>query len=273
MAMTLPQELTWLASVTGATAIFLWDEDALAGPNGLATHLHTFLNQVAPGVHETNAAAARYAAAASGAESDAFPQHWNAFTASTEPGDAGSGDTGGTTDPLQIAGWAVVLFGLAAGGVILFKTGVLARLAWCAQQMAASAAAGPGGALTAAQAVATIRAANAVTSRQLRQHLEEKLALILRRYSALLHGRRPALDGQDGYGKLPTPAKGGDRADMGRRRDEIREEQELAAWRQQKADNNANDGYPEAAEQSQRMADLHQKMADDLRRLDEQEGM
>ncbi|GAA2699241.1 hypothetical protein [Nonomuraea recticatena] len=189
MAVTLHQEVAWLASVTGAAAVFLWNEDALAGPNGVATHLHTFLNQAAPGAHETNAAAARYATATSGAESKAFAQHLNTLTTNTaaspaaspatspetstgsEPGTGtGSGDTGGSADPLQIAAGVTVLLGLASGGIVLYKTGVLARLAWCAQQMAASAAAGPAGALTAAQAIATTRVANTTTS-QLLQHL------------------------------------------------------------------------------------------------------
>ncbi|GAA2699068.1 hypothetical protein [Nonomuraea recticatena] len=220
MALTLPQEHAWLAAATGATAIFLWDEDALAGPNGVAAHLSTFLNQVTPGVHETNTAAARYAAATSGPESHAFARHWNTFTANTgtspEPGrdseagtgtdiDSAPGDAGGTTDPLQIAAGAAVLLSLAAAGIVLFKTGILARLAWCAQQLAFSGAAGPSGALTAAQAIATTRVANTATTHQLLQHLADKIAPRLRHYSAaLLRGRHPAPDSLGGYGNAPT---------------------------------------------------------------------
>ncbi|WP_346155407.1 hypothetical protein [Nonomuraea recticatena] len=225
MAMTLPQESAWLASVSGASAIFLWDEDALAGPNSVATHLHTFLNQVAPDVHETNTAAARYATATGGAEFGAFARHWNTLTTNTatspEPSTDtgfGSGENGGSADALQITAGVVGLLGLAAGGIVLSKTGVLTRLALLAQHMAASAAAGPAGALTAAQAVATTRVANTATTHQLLKYLTEKIAPHLRRASdALLQGRLPALERPGGYRKPPMGAKGGERMDIGRR--------------------------------------------------------
>jgi hypothetical protein len=225
MAMTLPQEFAWLASVSGASAIFLWDEDDLAGPNGVATHLHTFLNQVAPDVHETNAAAARYATATGEAEFGAFARHWNTLTTNTatspEPSTDtgfGSGENGGSADALQITAGVVGLLGLAAGGIVLSKTGVLTRLALLAQHMAASAAAGPAGALTAAQAIATTRVANTATTHQLIKYLTEKIAPHLRRASDLLQGRLPALERPGGYGKPPMGAKGGERMDIGRRR-------------------------------------------------------
>ncbi|GAA2700298.1 hypothetical protein [Nonomuraea recticatena] len=194
MAMTLPQEHAWLASVTGASAVFLWNEDAL---NSLTTHLNAFLNQATPGVYETNAAGARHATAITGPAADAFNQHLNNLIAPhTTSTSTGSGDTGGSADPLQIAAMVAGLLGLAAAGVVLVKTGVLARLAWCAQQMVASAAAGPGGALTTAQAIATTRTANTATAHQLLKYLTERIAPHLRRASdALPHGRRyPVLD-------------------------------------------------------------------------------
>jgi hypothetical protein len=192
MAMTLPQEHAWLASVTGASAVFLWNEDVL---NSLTTHLNAFLNQATPGVHETNAAGARHATATTGPAADAFTQHLDNLIA-PHTTSTGSGDTGGSADPLQIAAMVAGLLGLAAAGVVLVKTGVLARLAWCAQQMIASAAAGPGGALTTAQAIATTRTANTATAHQLLKYLTGGIAPHLRRASdALPHGRRyPVMD-------------------------------------------------------------------------------
>ncbi|GAA2702279.1 hypothetical protein [Nonomuraea recticatena] len=214
MAVTIPSEFAAYAEVAALVGVpadlFVWDPDAL---DRLAGTISAFRRDVNPGMQEVESAAGQYTMATHGAEGDAFDQHWQAIAA--------GGDSG---DVPTIASWAAGLLSLGAIAIKIAQTAVVTQLAWCAPQLAASAAAGPAGVLNATRAIATARATIGAIVRELTDRLDRLIAPKLHQAGELFRrlGRqfdpRTALNGghrlvpADGPTRLsgtPYP-KGGD---------------------------------------------------------------
>lgn len=214
MSLTLPSHLESLASVTGATEIFTFDETALAAA-GRA--IASFCSQASPALAASEAAADRYVAAIGGASSDAFVGHWNTL--------ASSGHAGTLMN--ASASLATVLE-VAAHAVTVVKVAVMGYLTWCAARLAAAALTGVGGVVISAHVILQTRTMNGTVIRRLFAHLMDILIPVLRRQLHTLYdmlsrvnlpqiGSRPAFDIPLGghtdrlWGPMP---KGSERMDM-----------------------------------------------------------
>ncbi|AQZ66320.1 hypothetical protein BKM31_37025 [[Actinomadura] parvosata subsp. kistnae] len=143
---------------------------------------------------------------------------------------------GGADDVLRAAGWTAAALGFAAMEIRAAKTVVLARLAWCARQLALSTLGGPAGRLAGIANVLASRVAIGEVVRELGRRLRDVAVPVVRRAIALLREAAGRLRGaadtlgtrlagstpRPAYAGLPghAPALDGTRMNMGRKKDD-----------------------------------------------------
>ena len=215
MAIVLPGVLAGVASVVWGEvigALFALNEDTLKQSG---TTIGTFADQAAPALAQAEQGADRFTAATGGtttATGQAFTGHWNTLAAN-----------GHTGTFMTIAQHAGPLLGLAAGAIALAKTGAIALLAQCAQQLAAATLTGAAGAMAAIRSITQTRQSIGALVRKLFTRLSDLVTTPLRRANQALKnminqlnitpgnrlqpaGHPPHLTGNT---RTPTTPKGG----------------------------------------------------------------
>lgn len=206
-----------MAALAGGVAgLFTLDEDVLSATGHT---LREYADKAAPALATAHIGAAAYTGATSGTATEAFTSHWNTLT----------GHNGTLINVAASAGAALTV---VAGAITVAKSAVLARLGWCAAQLAAAPLTGPGGPLAATRALIITRVTNGNIITRLFRQLTDTLAPLLRRGSDALRtllqrlGILPSANGRlrfaggSPYGPTTKPwtlhtPKGGDRMDIG----------------------------------------------------------